>query len=124
MSSNDRSSVRSAAATKLLPRFISHRARDVETIRQALQQPDFETIARIGHNMRGNGRAYGFPDIAAIGEAMEIAANTGSANGVLTHLAALETWLASQDAQAETDSPAQRPASGSRVRAVRDGGDR
>jgi HPt (histidine-containing phosphotransfer) domain-containing protein len=103
VSSSDKPSVRTAAAEQLLPRFIGHRARDVETIRRALRQPDFETIARLGHNMRGNGLSYGFPDIAAIGEAMETAANTGNPKGVLEHLAALEVWLARNSVGRERD---------------------
>ena len=45
----------SAVAAKLLPKFIGHRERDVDAIRLALERDDFETIARLGHNMRGNG---------------------------------------------------------------------
>jgi HPt (histidine-containing phosphotransfer) domain-containing protein len=85
---------RSPAAASLLPRFIAHRAEDVATIRQALDRGDYAIIARLGHNMRGNGRSYGFPDVATIGERMEAAARTPDVAGVCEQLAALEDWVA------------------------------
>ncbi len=122
MNPGDRPPVRSPAATKLVPRFMSHRERDVQTVRQALEKSDFETIARIGHNMRGNGRSYGFPDIGDIGEGMETAANTGSRDGVLRHVEELERWLAAHDELrqpvAGQASPGSDPASVTRVRAA------
>jgi HPt (histidine-containing phosphotransfer) domain-containing protein len=85
---------RSPAAAKLLPRFISHRAEDVAAIRLALDHGDYAIIARLGHNMRGNGRSYGFPEIASIGERMEAAALTQDVASVREQLAALEDWVA------------------------------
>jgi HPt (histidine-containing phosphotransfer) domain-containing protein len=87
---------RSAVATKLLPKFIGHRARDVGTIRDALAQRDFEAIARIGHNMRGNGRSYGFPDIGLLGERLEEAGDAKDEHAIREQLVALEAWLAAQ----------------------------
>jgi HPt (histidine-containing phosphotransfer) domain-containing protein len=84
---------RSPAAAALLPRFIAHRAEDVATIRQALDRDDYAIIARLGHNMRGNGQAYGFPDVATIGERMEAAARTRDVVGVRDQLTALEDWV-------------------------------
>jgi len=85
---------RSAAAASLLPRFIAHRTEDVATISLALERGDYAIIARLGHNMRGNGHSYGFPDVAAIGERMEAAAQTRNTAGVREQLAALEDWVA------------------------------
>jgi HPt (histidine-containing phosphotransfer) domain-containing protein len=85
---------RSPAAAKLLPRFVAHRGEDVVAIRAALERGDYTVIARLGHNMRGNGHSYGFPDIAIIGERMEAAARTEDVAGVREQLAALEDWVA------------------------------
>jgi len=90
---------RSPAAAKLLPRFIAHRAEDVATIRLALERGDYALIARLGHNMRGNGRSYGFADIATIGERMEAAALARDTGGVREQAAALEDWIAARPAQ-------------------------
>jgi HPt (histidine-containing phosphotransfer) domain-containing protein len=84
---------RSPAAASLLPRFIAHRADDVSAIQVALERGDYGTVARLGHNMRGNGHSYGFPDIAAIGERMEAAARAQDVAGMREQLAALEDWV-------------------------------
>ncbi len=86
--------VRSVAAARLLPKFIEHRERDVASIRDALARQDFDAIARLGHNMRGNGRSYGFPELGAIGELLESAADTKNEAMIGEQLTALVAWLA------------------------------
>jgi HPt (histidine-containing phosphotransfer) domain-containing protein len=88
---------RTAAATALLPRFFEHRRRDVDAIRAALECGDFETIGRLGHNMSGNGLAYGFPEISLIGEGLEDEAVTGNAMALRALLEALDACLAHVD---------------------------
>jgi len=85
---------RSPAATALLPRFLEHRRGDVATIREALERADFETIGRLGHNMAGNGRSYGFPELSAIGARLEAEAGARNATAVREQLDALEACLA------------------------------
>lgn len=93
----DRVVARSAVATALLPRFLAHRRLDVITIGDALARNDFETIGRIGHNMFGNGRGYGFPEMSAIGERIEAAAAAGNVAAVDEQRALLEAILAQID---------------------------
>jgi HPt (histidine-containing phosphotransfer) domain-containing protein len=92
---------RSPAATALLPRFLEHRRADVTTIGAALERADFEAIARLGHNMAGNGLSYGFPELGAIGERLEREAKDGNASGVREQLASLEAFLARPHSTAE-----------------------
>ncbi len=108
---------RSAAATALLPRFLEHRRRDLATLAAALEHSDLETIARLGHNMSGNGVSYGFPEISAIGERLEAEARAGNRSAVSEHLAALEACLARADEEVAWET-ARRTESSTRVRAV------
>ena len=64
----------SPQALGLRPKFLSNRAKDVGRIREALDRGDYAAIAVLGHNMRGNGASYGFPEMSAIGERLEAAA--------------------------------------------------
>jgi signal transduction histidine kinase/HPt (histidine-containing phosphotransfer) domain-containing protein len=89
----------SPAATKLFPKFLDHRERDAATIRAALEREDFDTIATLGHNMRGNGVSYGFPEVSAIGQRIETAAVARSARRVAEQLARLDECLARIRAQ-------------------------
>jgi HPt (histidine-containing phosphotransfer) domain-containing protein len=109
--------VRSPAATALLPRFLEHRRRDVATIVAALEHGDFETIARLGHNMSGNGVSFGFPEISAIGERLEAEAVARNAIGVREQLASLEVCLARVDEETAGEAGPQTE-SRTRVRAA------
>jgi HPt (histidine-containing phosphotransfer) domain-containing protein len=73
----------------LLPSYLSRRAQDVELLGEALERKDFESIARTGHNLRGNGVSFGFPELSAIGEALETSARSASTDEVREAIARL-----------------------------------
>jgi HPt (histidine-containing phosphotransfer) domain-containing protein len=83
---------RSRAAVLLEARFIGHREEDVAQIGRHLENDDHESIARIGHNLRGNGPSYGFPELAIVGEALERAAQARDVERVRAAAEQLETW--------------------------------
>ena len=56
---------------EIIPLFLAHRSRDVQTIRTALEQNDFESIQVLGHKMKGTGSGYGFDAISEIGGQLE-----------------------------------------------------
>ncbi len=58
----------------LVPNYLAHRQQDVNTIKTALAQDNYESIQMIGHRMRGSGGGYGFNTISEIGEVLEEAA--------------------------------------------------
>jgi CheY-like chemotaxis protein/HPt (histidine-containing phosphotransfer) domain-containing protein len=73
---------RSSTVVALLPKFIEHRERDIVAVREAILHLDFLAIATIGHNLRGNAASYGFPELSALGENLELAANDRDIRGV------------------------------------------
>ena len=64
---------------EMVPTFLGNRERDVAALRTALAAGDTSTIQRLGHNMKGAGAAYGFPEITNLGAALETAAHTADA---------------------------------------------
>jgi PAS domain S-box-containing protein len=56
------------------PAFIENRRLDLKKLQDALAAEDFDTIQHIGHNCKGIGAGYGFPDISDIGAKVECAA--------------------------------------------------
>jgi hypothetical protein len=48
-------------------------------MRNALAARDFASIQTIGHNCKGTGAGYGFPDISRVGAAIEQAAKASAA---------------------------------------------
>jgi CheY-like chemotaxis protein len=78
----------------LRPRYLLHRQEDAVALREALEGQDFERMARIGHNMRGNGVSFGIPELSAIGEWIEAAAQDRSPSRLDAPIALLQARLA------------------------------
>jgi len=56
------------------PAFIENRWLDLSKMKSALSAKDFATIQHIGHNCKGIGKGYGFPEISNAGSNVECAA--------------------------------------------------
>jgi CheY-like chemotaxis protein len=78
----------------LRPQYLVHRREDAVALREALGREDFQWIARIGHNMRGNGVSFGIPELSAIGERIEAAAQDRSRSRLDPPIALLQARLA------------------------------
>ncbi|HEX7466854.1 MAG TPA: ATP-binding protein, partial [Usitatibacter sp.] len=55
----------------LIPAFLQNRRQDVVEMTQALERGDFQTVQRLGHDMKGVGDSYGFKAITDIGARLE-----------------------------------------------------
>jgi CheY-like chemotaxis protein/HPt (histidine-containing phosphotransfer) domain-containing protein len=82
---------------QLVPGFLKNRRSDVEAIRRALQQGDYPTIQRLGHQLKGAGGGYGFVALTEIGGRLESAAVGRDAEQLAGALSALATYLESVD---------------------------
>lgn len=58
----------------LVPGFMDSRRRDLQTLRDALDNADFERIARLGHNITGVAGSFGFSHLSRLGRTLERAA--------------------------------------------------
>ena len=56
------------------PAFLENRRADLSKMKSALAEGDFSSIRHIGHNCKGIGAGYGFPEIGRIGASIERAA--------------------------------------------------
>ncbi len=77
----------------ILPAYLEGRRRDVLTLSTALDNGDYEQIGTVGHKMRGSGAGYGFPEITAIGQRLELAAESRDTEKVRNQLAELTEYL-------------------------------
>jgi PAS domain S-box-containing protein len=64
------------------PAFLANRRLDLARMQEALAARDFPTVQAIGHNCKGTGIGYGFPDISKLGSAIEEAAKGLDADGL------------------------------------------
>ena len=77
----------------LVNRFLARKREDLDRVRAALATRDFETIRRIGHDLKGAGEGFGFPELSAFGAALERAAIARNERALKEQLAAVEQFL-------------------------------
>ena len=81
--------------------YLARRTADVTSLRALLDKGDLSTIERRGHNMKGSGATYGFPEISRIGERIEAAAKGGNRDEAAGAIGELEACVQSlHDARA------------------------
>src|SRR5574337_644596 len=78
----------------LIPEFLENRRRDVEQIKQLVQQGKYMELTRLGHTMKGTGGAYGFTEIGEIGKGIEEAGARGDQEALTRLCERLATYLA------------------------------
>ena len=66
----------------LVPRFLENQRDNATFVLELVNQHDFESVRRIGHNMKGTGKGYGFEIISSHGAALENAASHSRADDV------------------------------------------
>lgn len=66
----------------LIPVFMQNRHKELETLRRALAEEDFEQLRQLGHRMKGVGHSYGFAQVSEIGQRIEDRAR-GSDRGAI-----------------------------------------
>jgi CheY-like chemotaxis protein len=74
----------------LRPRFLANRKTEIGKLREALALRDFSAIRTIGHNCKGIGTGYGFPEISKLGAAIETAARACDPEATAESLAEFE----------------------------------
>jgi len=72
----------------LVSQYLKNCRSDLAQLKVALALGEYETARRLGHQMKGTGKPYGFPRLTQIGRAIE--------------------WAACKRAALELDSPIQR----------------
>ena len=77
----------------LIPNYLENRHKDIQTMRQALEQGDYETIRVQGHSMKGSGGGYGFDAITDVGQSVENAAKNRNVEEIKKGLEALSDYL-------------------------------
>lgn len=77
----------------LVPAFLEKRCEELSVLENALAERAFDTVYRLGHNLRGSGGSYGFPMMTEIGERMETAAKAHDDKAVAREIAELREHL-------------------------------
>jgi PAS domain S-box-containing protein len=73
-----------------IPKYLENVRRSMADILEAIGRSDYEIARTLGHQMKGSGTSYGFPEITSAGAAVESAAKAGNGDEIhrqLLHLA-------------------------------------
>lgn len=91
-------------AASLLPVFIKTRRRELASLSTLLEAGDFRPIMRIGHNLKGTGTSYGFPQLSDLGARLETSARQQEHDPTsaliaefVTLMARIERWAADSE---------------------------
>lgn len=81
----------------LIPGFLENRNTDLEKLKQAQQENDFETIRSIAHSLKGVGGGYGFVRMSELGAEIETAAKNQQIDIIKSGVDELASYLSKVD---------------------------
>jgi HPt (histidine-containing phosphotransfer) domain-containing protein len=78
---------------QLVKRFLKRQEGGLQRMQRALGSGDLVTIRRLGHDLKGAGEVFGFPELSILGARFEQAAQAGDAETLAMHIASMERYL-------------------------------
>jgi signal transduction histidine kinase/DNA-binding NarL/FixJ family response regulator len=81
------------ALEALVPNYLDKRRQDLVKFAAALEGDDFETLRRLGHNLKGTGAGYGFDKLTEIGGEIEAGAKANNRPAVQVKVDELARYL-------------------------------
>jgi HPt (histidine-containing phosphotransfer) domain-containing protein len=82
---------------ELIPQYFALCRRDLLSLGAALEKKQFEDVRVLGHNLKGSGGAYGFPELSEIGSRIETAGTEKDEAVARQGVEQLEFFLRSHD---------------------------
>jgi len=82
-----------ASFEPLIPKFLTNRKKEVQTMQESLTTRDFETVRKVAHGMKGAGGSYGFDRVSELAAVIEQAAKSSDSPTIERHLPLLGSYL-------------------------------
>jgi len=73
--------------------YLEECLRELPLLKAAADAGNFPRARSFGHQMKGNGKPYGFPVLSQMGLAIELAADRADPVGLVREVTALEAYL-------------------------------
>lgn len=80
---------------ELMSKYLERRKHNLIDCYQALENQSFKEIEKIGHQMRGNGKTFGHPELSRIGKDLESAAQLEDLNRLESAISEFSYWMSS-----------------------------
>ena len=77
----------------MVPTYLANVRRDLGEILAGVDAKDCQIALRLGHQFKGSGESYGFPEITRTGAAVELAAMSANADEIRNQILALGDYL-------------------------------
>jgi CheY-like chemotaxis protein len=77
----------------LAPGYLENRRKDAVALSSLVERAEYSAIRVLGHNMKGSGAGYGFPELTQIGCELEQAALAGDAEAIRRLAGSLAHYL-------------------------------
>jgi CheY-like chemotaxis protein len=78
---------------ELVPKYLSNVRREMDEILAGVDSNDCDIARQFGHQFKGTGEGYGFPEITRTGAAVELAAISRNENEIRRQISALTSYL-------------------------------
>lgn len=77
----------------LMNRYLERRKRDLEMCLALMAAHHYEEIEKVGHQLKGNGTTFGYPELSDIGKKMEAAARAHDPELMESALKEFSQWV-------------------------------
>ncbi len=77
----------------LVPKYLENVRRGIHEILASGDSKDYNIARRLGHQFKGSGEGYGFPEITRTGAAVELAAKASDEDEIRSQILALASYL-------------------------------
>jgi CheY-like chemotaxis protein len=77
----------------LIPEYLQSRKEDLEKIKEALENRDYNKIEDLGHKMKGSGKCYGFEMISTLGHRIELSARERKPSEIEKSIGQMKDYL-------------------------------
>ena len=79
--------------SSVVHRYLTRRQAEVEKCLLAFKAEDFEPALKLGHQLKGNGVTFGFPELSRMGSVLEQAAVENNKAKMETSMLEISTWI-------------------------------
>jgi len=78
---------------EFMSRYLGHRKEDYEKCKKYFREKNFAQLEKIGHQLKGNGLTFGFPELSEIGREIEKNAKRDDLQSLKKALEVFSAWV-------------------------------
>lgn len=78
---------------EMMIRYFERRKRDLLGCIEHLKSGDLNFIEKVGHQLKGNGVTFGYPELSMIGGELEVAAQSGDHRVISKAMSKFSEWV-------------------------------